>query len=435
MKCLKPLFIAMVAMAAVLSCKKTKETPAPPPTPETPVPVIASIFPDNGVWSTVVTISGNNFSTTLTNNTVLFNGKAANVLTASATQLTVETPKGAGTGLVSVQVDGKTANGPVFTYAYITRVSTLAGSISGFADGTGAAAKFANLYHLYADKQGSLYATDMNKIRKITPDGVVSTFAGSTYGHVDGPIAAAQFQGAVGICADAQGNMYVSEVGNFDIRKITPAGVVSTLAGGGVSGDVDGTGTNARFTTPSGLCADAKGNIYLADGWAAKVRKITPAGVVTTVAGSTMGDADGAGAMAQFEFPSGICIDSLGNLFVGDQNRIRRITPAGVVSTFAGSITAGYADGSGTAAQFSSIGGLCIDPQGNLYAAEYAGNKVRMITRAGVVTTIAGNSTAGFADGAPFVARFHTPYGICYYNGNLFIGDGNNYKIRQITME
>lgn len=428
MNAIKKLLVILILALSFWGCKKSKDSPSP---------AISSLSPDNGVWSTIVTIAGNNFSATPANNEVMFNGQPATVITAGTAQLTVEVPKGAGTGPVTVKVGGKTATGPVFTYTYLYTVTTLAGSTGGFADGAGTAAQFVSPINVCTDAQGNVYVADINnyRIRKITPAGMVSTFAGSTFGYADGSGTAAQFKSPWGICADAQGNIYVTDPNENKIRKITPAGVVTTLAGS-TEGHADGTGTAAQFNDPVGICADAQGNLYVTEEGSHKIRKITPAGVVTTFAGSTTGYADGTGAAARFASPRGICIDAQGNLFVADGGnaRIRKITPAGMVSTLAGS-TAGYADGTGTAAQFAAPCGICIDPQGNLYVAEFTNNKVRKITPAGVVSTFAGSSQ-GYTDGGALGARFYNPYGICMDGqGNLFVADRNNYKIRKIYGE
>ena len=178
----------------------------------------------------------------------------------------------------------------------------------------------------------------------------VTTVAGSSYGYLDGPGFLAQFNDPSGICIDSQGNIFITDTDNNRIRKIEPSGNhnVTTIAGSGVEGYADGTGTNAVFAAPDDICIDSQGNLYVTDFWNYKIRKITPAGVVTTFAGTTSGFADGAANIAKFSYLEGICIDVQGNLFVADggNNRIRKITPTGIVSTVAGS-TSGYQDGFG----------------------------------------------------------------------------------------
>ena len=326
----------------------------------------------------------------------------------------------------------------VITDAQVT-VTTFAGSTLGFANGTGAAAQFYSPTGVATDGAGNVYVADQNnhKIRKITPAGVVSTFAGSgASGSANGTGVAAQFNFPLGVATDIAGNVYVADTSNNKIRKITPAGVVSTLAGSGNAGFADGTGVAAQFNQPRGVITDAAGNVYVGDRLNYKIRKITPAGVVSTLAGSTSGFADGTGAAAQFNQPYGLAIDAAGNLYVADtvNQKIRKITPAGVVSTLAGS-TQGFADGTGASAQFNIPTGLAIDTTGNVYIGDTFNNKIRKITPAGVVSTLAG-STQGFADGAGATAQFFTLYGVATdVAGNVYVADMNNNKIRKITQQ
>ncbi|HTE01114.1 MAG TPA: hypothetical protein VK668_17610 [Mucilaginibacter sp.] len=219
-------------------------------------------------------------------------------------------------------------------------------------------------------------------------------------------------------------------------------GTVTTFAGSAASGSADGTGTAAQFNNPNGIATDAAGNIYVADTFNSLIRKITPAGLVTTLAGNgTAGYADGTGTAAQFYGPQGLAVDASGNIYVADfgNNVIRKITPAGVVSTLAGNTTAGYVDGTGTAAEFSSPAAVAVDAAGNVYVADHNNNMIRKITSAGVVTRIAGTTTAGYAN-ATFDATtgayglFKDPNGIAVdASGNVYVADLGNHAIRKIT--
>ena len=327
-------------------------------------------------------------------------------------------------------------------------VTTLAGNGSnGFADGTGKAAEFNHPYGVALDGSGNLYVGDEgnNIIREITPGGAVTTFAGSISnlpGHADGTGSAAQFFSPDGIAVDASGNVYVADEVNNLIRKITSSGTVTTLAGGS-EGYLDGTGTAAEFHGPSSIAVDHSGNLYVADTYNQRVRKITPTGVVTTLAGSggtgpgNGGYTDGPGTTAQFQNPQGVAIDAAGNVYVADRNNnlIRKIAPSGIVSTIAGDGTTGEQDGTGIAAEFGSPNGLVVDPSGNIYVVD-ALNTVRKITPGGVVTTIAGNATLGYSDGTGVAAQFNGPTSIAIdASGNLYVADYGNGVIRKITFK
>lgn len=315
------------------------------------------------------------------------------------------------------------------------QVTTLAGSTVGFADGTGTSAQFNGPYGVAIDASGNIYIGDRfnNKIRKITSEGVVSTLAGSTQGFTDGTGVTSQFNYPRGVATDAAGNIYVADSGNNRIRKITPEGLVSTLAGSTV-GFVDGIGAAAQFNDPGGVATDAVGNVYVADHYNNKIRKITPEGLVSTLAGSTQGFADGTGAAAQFNHPNGVATDVAGNVYVSDTYNyiIRKITPLGVVTTLAGS-TQGFADGIGASAQFNLPIRLATDAAGNVYIADSNNNKIRKITPEGVVSTLAG-STKGFADGTGASALFNGPVAVATdASGNVYVADMINNKIRKIT--
>ena len=223
--------------------------------------------------------------------------------------------------------------------------TTLAGIAPGSADGTGRAARFDHPSGVAVDSAGYVYVADTenNTIRRITPSGVVSTFAGlaGSRGSADGAGNIARFAGPSGVAVDSAGNVYVADRENHTIRKITPSGVVSTLAGlAGSFGSNDGTGSAARFSFPTGVAVDSAGNVYVADYGNDTIRKITPSAVVSTLAGlaGNPGSVDGTGSAARFFQPCGVAVDSAGNVYVADtfNSTIRKITPAGVVSTLAG---------------------------------------------------------------------------------------------------
>lgn len=314
-------------------------------------------------------------------------------------------------------------------------ITTLAGSTYGFADGTGAAAQFSYPAGVAVDGSGTIYVADSynHRIRKITQSGVVTTLAGSTQGFADGTGAAAQFSAPSDLAIDAAGTIYVADTNNHRIRKITQSGVVTTLAGS-TQGFADGTGAAALFNRPTGITSTSAGNLYVSDRNNHRIRKVSQSGVVTTLAGSSpFGSVDGTGTAAKFSYPRAIVLDSVQNAYVADStnHRIRKITPSGVVTTLAGS-TSGYADGTGTAAQFNNPSGIVIDASGNLYVSDRNNNRIRKVTQSGVVTTLAGSSQ-GYADGNGLTALFYYPEGLAIDTyGNMYLADLSNNRIRKI---
>ena len=325
-------------------------------------------------------------------------------------------------------------------------VTTFAGNGSGgFADGTGTSAQFNHPYGVVIDGSGNLYISDEGnyRIRKITTAAMVTTLAGSGAGHTDGIGAAAQFFGPEGLTLDLSGNIMVGELENNRIRQVTPSGVVTTMAGG-VEGYADGTGTAAEFFYPTNLTGDKSGNLFVADTYNQRIRKITSAGVVTTFVGGgptgpgNGGLVDGSGTAARFNAPAGMAFDGSGNLYVADEgnNVIRKITPAGVVTTYAGNSSTGHLDGSALTAEFAAPRGLAIDGTGNLFVAERGGNCIREIATNGTVTTVAGSPTSGSADGTGTAASFNSPSGLAFdASGNLYVVDNGNNLIRKITFK
>jgi uncharacterized repeat protein (TIGR02543 family) len=254
---------------------------------------------------------------------------------------------------------------------------------------------------------------DITVYAKWTTNAAVTTLAGSgNVGAINGTGTSASFDSPTGVTVDSAGNVYVADYNNHLIRKITPGGDVTTLAGtSGTAGDADGTGTDASFDSPHGVTVDSAGHVYVADTFNHLIRRITPGGEVTTLAGSgASGDADGTGTSAPFDSPVGVTVDSAGNVYVADYNNhlIRKITPGGEVTTLAGSGEAGSADGTGTDASFNGPHGVTVDSAGNVYVADYNNHLIRKITPGGEVTTLAGTSgTAGDADGTSTDASFN----------------------------
>jgi len=260
--------------------------------------------------------------------------------------------------------------------------------------------------------------------------GEVSTFAGNgSAGSVNGAAAAASFDSPVAVAFDGSGNLFVSESTNNDIREITPAGIVSTFAGSGAIGATNGPGGTATFNSPYQLYFDASGNLYVADEGNMMIRKITPAGMVSLFAGTgAQSSTDGTTLTASFNDPFGVAVDAAGNVYVADRgnSHIRKISITGQVTTY------GVFDGSAAPGNNTGLGFLATDASGNLYFVD--SNQVKVITPLGVINVIAGNSVPGFANGTGASASFNKLVGIAVDAlGNIYVGDSNNNSIRKIT--
>jgi sugar lactone lactonase YvrE len=306
--------------------------------------------------------------------------------------------------------------------------------VYGTNDATGSAAGFGTPLGIAVDNAGNLYVTDQqaNTVRKIAPTGVVTTLAGSPgqHGTNDGMGSTARFYSPQGVAVDSLGNVYVADRLNSMIRKISPAGAVTTLAS-----------TDAQFNQPAGVAVDTVGNVYVSDTGNFTIRKVTPAGLTTTLAGRAgeAGTNDGAAAIARFFLPNGIAVDSNTNVYVSDygNNTIRKITSDGLVTTLAG--RPGYygsADGAGSAAGFGvwpgyGAWGVAVDSAGNVFVADHNNMTIRRVTPLGVVTTIAGNpGQSGSADGEGSTARFNSAYGVAVDSwGNVYVADTLNNRI------
>ena len=421
-------FVTLFIMIAITSCNKGgQNNPTPSPTNNLS---ITSIQPTTGHYETGVTIKGAGFSSTMANDQVFFNGVAGTVFSANDSVIVATVPKYAGTGNITIEVSGQKKTGPLFTYIYTIQENRYAGAgnpdlaCGGYMDGVGTAAEFWNPSGLALDQSGNLYVNDManGKIREVTPpdnngDTHVSTYYSFKPGGGGcGNLQIAYFQGLAmngntlgtamnnagtltggtfsaidetpqvftggaqapfpaiwspnGAAIDSRGDLYITSENSVFI--FYGSGISGwTSIGSPQGGDVDGTfllnvqnqpvpADEPSFHGPAGIAVDSAGNMYVADAGNNKIRKITPAGVVSTIAGNgDLVEKDGMGTAASFYIPDLISIDGKGNLYVADEYCLRMITPDGNVSTLCSSC-------------FNVVGGMAVDAAGqNIYTTEY----------------------------------------------------------------
>jgi sugar lactone lactonase YvrE len=334
-------------------------------------------------------------------------------------------------------------------------IATIAGSGSCCYSGDGGPAAAAQLGFpsaLGLDSAGTLYIADNgnHRVRKVSSDGVISTVAGSGdfgYSGDGGSALDAQIGGAQGLAADNDGNLYIADFANYRVRKVSAAGIIATVAGDGTrgfSGD-GGPATQAQLSAPFALAVDDTGNLYIADD--NRVRRISPLGIITTVAGNgAYGDSGDGGpatsaALGQLH---AIAVDAAGNVYTGGTDRrVRRISPAGIITTVAGTGAPYLYSGDGGSAAQAAIGdpgGLAVDGFGNLYIADTANGRVRLVSRDGTITTLAGSGGTGgwfglvfgySGDGGPATAAQLGPWGLAVDGrGNIYVGDAANGAVR-----
>jgi sugar lactone lactonase YvrE len=383
-----------------------------------------------------ITITGSGFSTTSSENGVKINDMTATVTDATATTLTVIVPVGASSGYITVSRNGYTiTTNTRLHYQFVLRTTTISSGSS-----------FSNPSGVAVDKSGYLYVADQyhHRILKVGAGGNITVFAGSGVpGSANGTGTAAQFNYPTRISFDKDGYLYVADLGNHQIRKVSPAGQVTTLAGeAGKAGAEDGIGTAAHFHSPAGIAVDNANNVYVADAGNHLIRKISPSGEVNTVAGKAgvIGAANGKGTEATFNWPSGIAIDAMGTLYVADEanHMIRKITTTGDVTTLAGAGTPGTNNGSGTAARFNFPQGIVMNNGiGKLYVTDGGNHTIREVSTTGVVSTLAGIAgIPGNTNGEATQATFTFPSGIITdVNGFIYVADKGNNQIRKISLQ
>jgi sugar lactone lactonase YvrE len=296
---------------------------------------------------------------------------------------------------------------------------------------------------------GSVYIADRrnNRVRKINPQGTVVTIAGideSGFGGDNGPATDAQLNNPCGIATDGYGNVYIADKNNNRIRKITGAGIISTLAGTGEAGygGDDGPAIAGQLNAPTGIATDLNGNIYIADAGNNRIRKISADGIITTIAGTGVAgyNNDTIATAAQLNAPNGVATDTAGNVYIADtwNYRIRKVTPAGIIRTMAGDGNAGYNDDgkASTAAQLNMPTGVAADRAGNIYIADEGNNRIRRINAGRIITTFAGTGKTGFSGdgGNAWIAELNEPHAVAVdRGGNLYIADRENNRIRRVT--
>ena len=301
------------------------------------------------------------------------------------------------------------------------------------------------------DGAGNLYIADRDneRIRKVDTNGVITTVAGNgTNGYAgDGGAATnAELANPIGVAADGTGNLYIADFINNRIRKVDTNGVITTVAGNGVKGYAGdgGTATNAELANPTGIAADGTGNLYITDSINSRIRKVDTNGLITTVAGNGVigyaGDG-GAATNAELGLPSSVAVDGTGNLYIADEFTfsIRKVDTNGVITTVAGNGAFGYAGdgGEATHAELNSPTSVAMDGAGNLYIADMHNQRIRKVDANGVITTVAGNGTNGYAGdgGAATNSELNLPHSVAVDGvGNLYIADAGNMRIRKVSV-
>lgn len=331
-------------------------------------------------------------------------------------------------------------------------ISTSAGNGTAAVSGDGGAATAAGIpgpvgIAVAADGRVVVPEPGQNRVRVISPGGIITTLIGTGvagFSGDGGPAAVAQLSQPTDAAFDSAGNIYIADRDNDRIRKVTPAGIISTIAGSGVRGFAgdNGPATGAQLNNPVGVAADSGGNIYIADAVNVRIRRVDTAGIITTVAGNGTVGVGGNGGLAiaaNFVRPDDVRVDNFGDVVVADSggHNVRRFTPGGNIGTIAGTGVAGNSGDGGpaTLAQIVTPVEVAIDPFNNLYIADSNANRVRRVNTAGIISTIAGTGDKGFAgDGGPAgSAQLSSPSGASLNSaGDLFIADSGNNRLRVI---
>jgi trimeric autotransporter adhesin len=304
---------------------------------------------------------------------------------------------------------------------------------------------------VFADNSGNVYISDWGnaRLREVTPDGIIHTLAGnSIYGYSGdgGPATAAELGGPMGIYVNNAGTIYFADIGNERIREINGAGYITTYAGNGAYGFAGdgGPAGNAEFEDPGGICGDASANIYVADIFNNRIRKISAGGIISTIAGcgsrGYSGDG-GAATLAEFFYPTGVAVDSSGNLYIADENNncIRKVNTLGIISTITGNGIAGYSGDGGMAslAELNNPAGIGVDNLNNIYITDGFNSRIRKINRAGIISTIAGNGIAGYSGigDTATLASIYNPVSIAAdTSGNIYFANEFNNFVQKLSL-
>ncbi len=331
-------------------------------------------------------------------------------------------------------------------------IATVAGNgTPGYSGDNGPAtqAQLSGLQGIAVDSNGNLYISDRvgSRIRRISPLGIITTIAGTGtngYSGDNGPAGSAQLYNPYGIAVDGSGNLYIADSNNFRIRMISTSGTITTVAGSGAVGFAGdgGPATKALVDGVFSVASDAAGNLYFTDTFNSRVRLVSTVGIIATVAGSGLMGNGGDGRLAtaaQLNQPFGVAVDGSGNLYIADRNnnKIRKVS-GGIIATLAGNGSLSYSGDGGAAitAQFNQPCGVAVDASGNIYIADTNNSAVRVVSNGVQVATIAGNEIAGFSgDGGQAIgAQLNGPFGLAVdAAGNLYIADTGNSRVRKVT--
>ncbi len=353
--------------------------------------------------------------------------------------------------MAMVKPRGLATTEPTETYT----VRTVAGNGASGYSGDGGPATAAGLPYptgVAVDANGNLYIADgsNNRVRKVSPNGIITTVAGNGnqgFSGDGGPATAASLHGPHSVAVDTNGNLFIADTSNHRVRKVNPDGIIITVAGIGfttigVSGD-GGPATAAGLYAPFGVAVDAQGNLYIANYNHHRVRKVSPNGIITTVAGNGNQGFSGDGGpatAASLNNPHGVAVDANGNLYIADgsNNRVRKVSPNGIITTVAGNGNQGFSGDGGPATAAGLYGpvDVAVDTNGNLFIADSSNHRIRRVTPNGMIATIAGSGVSGFSgDGDPAtVARLHGPHSVAVdASGNLYVADEANHRIRSLS--